>query len=110
MDPLYDEMFAEEITVDDLANIKEFTKKIINYWKEKWAMDSLNSRHFEEHWNVWVPKIYTPPINESCLNWNFNEDLAQDILLNTLDDFICDGDSANILQQLSALDKTPSVS
>lgn len=110
MDSDYNEIFAEEITEDVPPNIKELMMKIRNYWNEKFHNKSLNSSHFENHWKVWVPKIYSPPLNESCLNWNFNEDLSQDILLNTLDDFICDGDSTIVLKQLCAMDKTPSVS
>lgn len=110
MDSDYDEIFAEVIAVDVPSNIKEFVKKVTIYWLENVQKNTLNSCHFEVHWKVWVPKIYSPPLNESCLNWNFNEDLAQDILLNTLDDFICNGDSSKILKQLSHTDKKSSVS
>lgn len=110
MDTVYDERFAEVIAVDVPSNIKEFVKKVTHYWLENLEKGCLNSCHFEVHWKVWVPKIYSPPLNESCLNWNFNEDLAQDILLNTLDDFICNGDSTTILKQLSSMDKKSSVS
>lgn len=110
MDSNYDELFAELIAVDVPSNIKEFMKKVTNYWLENFEKNTLNSSHFEVHWKVWVPKIYSPPLNESCLNWNFNEDLAQDTLLNTLDDFICNGDSSTILNQLGKNDKKSSVS
>lgn len=110
VDSGYDEIFAEEISVDVPSNTKEVVRKVANYWIEKFEKNLLYSSHFEIHWKVWVPKIYSPPLNESCLNWNFNEDLAQDILLNTLDEFICNGDSVRVLQQLSTMDKTPSVS
>lgn len=110
MDNLYDETFSEEITVDVPSNIKEFTKKVTNYWMEKFKKHVLYTSDFEDHWKVWVAKIYSPPLNESCLNWNFNEDLAQDILLNTLDDFICNGDTAMVMKQLRAINKAPSVS
>lgn len=110
MDTVYDERFAEAIAVDVPANIKEFVKKVTQYWLENFENGSLNSCHFEVHWKVWVPKIYSPPLNESCLNWNFNEDLAQDILLNTLDDFICNGDSTTILKQFVSMNQKSSVS
>lgn len=110
MDTVYDERFAEVIAVDVPSNIKEFVKEVTHYWLENFEKGCLNSSHFEVHWKVWVPKIYSPPLNESCLNWNFNEDLSQDILLNTLDDFICNGDSTTVLKNLSSLDKKSSVS
>ncbi|CAH1159942.1 unnamed protein product [Phaedon cochleariae] len=98
-----------EIATDDPSTVREFTKKIIEKWRDRFAKGVITSAHFEELWRVWVPKIYSPSLNESCLNWNFNEELAQDVLFNTLDEFICNGDPNIVLKQLSELDKAPSV-
>lgn len=98
-----------EMSLDDVPNVKAFTAKIVQRWRESLQDGSLTSTKFEELWKVWVPKIYSPAINESCLNWNFNEELAQEILINTLDEFICDGDPNVVFKQLSEMDKAPSV-
>lgn len=107
------EMPSDDVSLDivstDPSCVKEFTKKIVRSWISKYEQNSLSTLHFEKLWMIWVPEIYSPSINESCLNWNFNEDLAQDILLNTLEEFICNGDPNVVLKQLSEMDKTPSV-
>lgn len=110
METGYEELFSGEIAAAVPSNIREFTKKLTNYWISKFNRGVLSSSDFEDHWKVWVTNIYTPPVNETCLNWTFNEDLSQDILLNPLEDFICNGDSSIILKQISNLDKAPSVS
>ncbi|KAG5890458.1 hypothetical protein JTB14_031270 [Gonioctena quinquepunctata] len=108
------EMFSDEVKFDwmmteNMGNVKEVTKKVVEKWRKRFEKGLLTSIHFEELWRVWVPKIYSPSPNESCLNWNFNEELAQEVLFNTLDEFICDGDPTTVLKQLSEMDKAPSV-
>ncbi|KAJ8942266.1 hypothetical protein NQ318_008010 [Aromia moschata] len=98
-----------EMSPDDVTDIKELATKVVQKWKQSFEKGCLTNLHFEEIWRVWVPKIYSPSLNESCLNWNFNEDLAQDILFNTLDEFICNGDPSVVLKQLCEMDKAPSV-
>lgn len=88
-----------------LLNEKEEIKK----WQEIFKKGMLSSSHFKEYWRVKVPRIYSPSPNESCLNWSFNEEEAQRVLFNILEEFICDGDPGVVLDQLSKLDKPPSV-
>lgn len=109
IDMPYNDFSLEEFSTEDPANVKEFTKKILQRWREDFEAGQLTAVHFEELWKLCVPKIYSPTINETCLNWNFNEERAQDILFNTLDDFICNGDSTTVLKLLSEMDKAPSV-
>lgn len=85
------------------------TKSIVTKWINNHKNGILTTSHFEDHWRYWVPKIYSPALNESCLNWNFNEELAQEVLINTLKEFICNGDPAVVLAELSRLEKPPSV-
>lgn len=84
-------------------------KKLIDKWSEKMQNGLLSSTHFKEHWRVWVPRIYSPSQNESCLDWTFDEDKARKILFSTLEEFICNGDPVKVLSNLSQLDKPPSV-
>lgn len=84
-------------------------KECVEKWQEKMKQGVLSSTHFKEHWRVWVPRLYSPTQNESCLDWTFDEEKARKILFNTLEEFICDGDPGEILGNLSQLDKPPSV-
>lgn len=85
------------------------TKQTIDKWLEKFQQGVLSTSHFKEYWKTWVPRIYSPSLNENCLNWSFNEEEAQRILFNVLETFICNGDSSIVLNSLSQLDKPPSV-
>lgn len=85
------------------------SKPCVNVWMDKMSKGLLSCTHFKEHWRIWVPKIYSPEPNGSCLDWNFDEDKAQKILYNTLEEFICNGNPQEVLQQLSQLDNPPSV-
>lgn len=85
------------------------TQEVVEKWMEKFKEGVLNANHFKEFWRVWVPRIYSPSLNESSLNWSFNEDEAHRILFSTLEQFICDGDPTVVLNQLSQLDRPPSV-
>lgn len=85
------------------------SKPCVNVWMDKMSKGMLTSTHFKEHWRIWVPKIYSPEPNGNCLNWSFDEDMAQKMLYNTLEEFICNGDSREVLQQLRQMEKPPSV-
>ena len=84
-------------------------KPCVNVWMDKMSKGILSPSHFKEHWRIWVPKIYSPAPNDDCLNWNFDEDLAQKMLFNTLEEFICNGEPQVVLKNLSQLDNPPSV-
>lgn len=84
-------------------------KEVVQKWLEKHEEGVLTPNTFKEYWRKWVPRIYSPSLNESCINWSFNEDEAQRVLFNTLEEFICRGDPQVVLNELSQLDKPPSV-
>lgn len=85
------------------------TKDVLAKWIEKQEQGLLSASNFKEYWRTWVPRIYSPPVNESCLNWNFNEEKAQRVLFSPLEEFICNGDPPTVLAQLSKLENPPSV-
>lgn len=85
------------------------TKEVVHKWMDTYEKGMLASSHFKEYWRTWVPRIYSPHLNESCLNWSFNEDEAQRILFSPLEEFMCNGDPATVLTLLSQLEKPPSV-
>lgn len=80
-------------------------EEIVAEWLSK--QDTITPADFHQHWKKWVPRIYSPRLNESCLNWQFDEDLAQTLLFSVLEQYICNGDPSSVLAQ--PLDKPPSV-
>lgn len=87
-----------------LLTFENFSHSCVNVWMEKMNKGVLTCTHFNEHWRVWVPKIYSPEPNSNCLDWVFDEETAQKILFNTLEEFICNGDPKTILKELSQMD------
>ena len=84
-------------------------KPCVNVWMDKLSKGILTATHFKEHWRIWVPKIYSPEPNTNILNWTFDEEDAQKLLYNTLEEFICNGDPCEVLKQLRENDDPPSV-
>lgn len=85
------------------------SKPIVQVWMEKFSKGLLSCNHFKEHWRVWVPSIFSPEPNNSCLDWSFDEEQAQKILFDSLEEFICNGDPQTVLKSLSQLDHPPSI-
>lgn len=81
----------------------------VDVWMEKMNKGVLTSINFREYWRVWVPKIYSLQRNGNCLDWNINEEKAQKILYDTLEEFICNGDPQVVLKELSKMDNPPSI-
>lgn len=82
---------------------------IASKWIEDFEKDLFSANTLKQHWVEWVPKIYCPALNENCLNWQFNEDLASDVLFLPLEYFICKGSSPEALSQLDHANKHSSV-
>jgi E3 ubiquitin-protein ligase UBR2 len=84
-------------------------KQCVEVWNHKLTSGVLSCRHFKEYWRIWVPKIYSPEPNRSCLDWSFDESKAQEVLFDTLEHFIFNGDPQEVITKLSQLDSPPSV-
>ncbi|KAK9886902.1 hypothetical protein WA026_019159 [Henosepilachna vigintioctopunctata] len=95
----------EDFSFDIAAETVKISKK----WKDKFEKDELSVADFEEHWKLWVPRIYTPGLNRDCLTWNFNEEFANYVLYKPILHFICDGDPEVVLAALCEEDKPASV-
>nr|CAD7425225.1 unnamed protein product [Timema monikensis] len=105
-------MDSDICDVDMTAVLPKFlepSKPIIEVWMEKFHKQILSGTHFKDHWRLWVPKLYSPEPNGSCLEWSFDEDKAQEVLFETLERFICNGDPQAVLSKLSQMDSPPSV-
>lgn len=60
-------------------------------WLEKLNCGELSAENFKEYWKVWVPKIYELKPADDCLEWNFDEKKAREILFDPLEKFIIKG-------------------
>ncbi|XP_029032051.2 E3 ubiquitin-protein ligase UBR2 [Osmia bicornis bicornis] len=96
-----EDMESSPAVSSDLPN---FSNPCVNTWIEKMNKGVLSCNHFKEHWRIWVPKIYSPEPDSNCLDWNFDEEKAQKVLYNTLEEFICNGDPQVVLKQISQTD------
>ncbi|XP_063240177.1 E3 ubiquitin-protein ligase UBR2 [Bacillus rossius redtenbacheri] len=84
-------------------------RPVVDTWMEKLEKGILSPTHFKDHWRVWVPKIYSPEPNGSCLEGAADEDTAKEVLYDTLERFICNGDPQEVLSKLSKINSPPSV-
>ncbi|KAI5739939.1 hypothetical protein M8J77_025327 [Diaphorina citri] len=82
---------------------------VVNDWKQKFQQGTLSITDFKEHWKVWVPHLLSPEPKSSCLDWSFDENKVQNILFDSLEEFICDGSPEEIFQKVSQMDNPPSV-
>ncbi|XP_054260913.1 E3 ubiquitin-protein ligase UBR2 isoform X2 [Macrosteles quadrilineatus] len=85
------------------------SKPCVQVWMDKFTKGILSCNHFKDHWRVWVPRIFSPEPSNNCLDWNFDNEKAQQILIDTLEEFICNGDPQTVLKSLSQLDNPPSI-
>ncbi|XP_022906723.2 E3 ubiquitin-protein ligase UBR2 [Onthophagus taurus] len=97
------------VDVEMISDQEMVTKEIVKKWMEKFEEGVLSSSHFKEYWRTWVPRLYSPGMNDNCLHFNFNEDEASRKLFQPLEEFICNGDPVAVWQQLTEKDKKPSV-
>ncbi|KAJ2945313.1 hypothetical protein O0L34_g9400 [Tuta absoluta] len=61
---------------------------VVEQWRAKMAEGVLSPAHFQDHWRVTVPRIYSPQPNRTCLDWSFDEELAAKLLLQPLEQFV----------------------
>lgn len=85
------------------------SKPCAQEWMERFSKGTLSCTHFKAHWRIWVPSIFSPEPNNSCLDWSFDEEQAQRVLFNTLEEFICNGDPQSVFKNLNQLDNPPSI-
>ncbi|XP_050524886.1 E3 ubiquitin-protein ligase UBR2 [Daktulosphaira vitifoliae] len=97
--------------VDESTVSKDSEKhvNIVPEWLEKFKSDTLNEIDFRKYWKYWVARLLKPEIHVSSLEWSFNEQKTEKILFNTLEEFICDGNSIEVLRGLTQQNYPPSV-
>ncbi|XP_026318050.1 E3 ubiquitin-protein ligase UBR1 [Hyposmocoma kahamanoa] len=68
---------------------------VVELWRAKMTEGVLSPAHFQDHWRVTVPRIYSPQPNRTCLDWSFDEELATKLLLQPLEQFVWGATDAN---------------
>lgn len=103
--------FETPMEVDESNDSKELDKNanIVIEWLFKFDSDSLTESDFRNYWKTWVPRILKPEVQGNSLEWSFNEQKAQQTLFNTLEEFICNGNSMEIFRVLIQQNHPPSV-
>ncbi|XP_045778692.1 E3 ubiquitin-protein ligase UBR1 isoform X1 [Maniola jurtina] len=61
---------------------------VVELWRTKLAEGVLSPAHFQDHWRVTVPRIYSPQPNRTCLDWSFDEESAAKLLIQPLEQFV----------------------
>ncbi|XP_048517590.1 E3 ubiquitin-protein ligase UBR2 isoform X2 [Dendroctonus ponderosae] len=100
--------------MDDSADVEmspepPTSSQIVAEWLEAFERNAFSPILISKYWAHWVPKIYSPTLNDNCLNWQFNEMLAKEILFNPLEQFICNGENQGALEQICHATKHASV-
>lgn len=97
--------------VDEVNDSKELDKNvnIVPEWLAKFESNTLTESDFRNYWKIWVPHILKPEIQGNSLEWSFNEQKAEQILFNSLEEFICSGNSIEVLHGLTQQNYPPSV-
>lgn len=95
--------------VDESNDFKEKNLSIVSEWLTKFQSNTLLEADFRNYWKIWVPRILKPEIQGSSLEWSFNEQKAEQMLFNTLEEFICSGNSIEVLHGLTQQNYPPSV-
>jgi len=97
--------------VDESNDSKEIDQNfdIVKEWSTKFENNALTEFDFRNYWKTCVPIVLKPEIQGSSLEWSFNEQKAEKALLNTLEEFICNGNSNEVLHGLTKQNFPPSV-
>lgn len=103
--------FDTPMEVDETNDSKEndISNNIISEWLIKFDSNTLIESDFRDYWKLWVPRILKPEIQGNSLEWSFNEQKAEKVLFNTLEEFICSGNSIEVLRGLTQQNYPPSV-
>ncbi|XP_047516018.1 E3 ubiquitin-protein ligase UBR1 isoform X1 [Pieris napi] len=61
---------------------------VVELWRTKMEEGVLAPTHFQDHWRITVPRIYSPQPNRTCRDSSFDEELALKLLIQPLEQFV----------------------
>ncbi|XP_049878281.1 E3 ubiquitin-protein ligase UBR1 isoform X3 [Pectinophora gossypiella] len=79
---------AQDMLPVDRFQLPARAVAVLELWRTKSKERVLSPAHFQDHWRIAVPRIYSPQPNRTCLDWAFDEELAGRVLLQPLEQFI----------------------
>ncbi|XP_071525838.1 LOW QUALITY PROTEIN: E3 ubiquitin-protein ligase UBR2 [Panulirus ornatus] len=82
---------------------------LVERWNALHKEGRFSALNVREYWRIKVPEIYSPQLNCNCLRITFDEELAQKLLFDPLERFMCGGDPAQVFQMVKQLDTPPSL-
>ncbi|CAL4120871.1 unnamed protein product [Meganyctiphanes norvegica] len=83
--------------------------EMVTKWQELHKEGRFSALNVREYWRIKVPEIYSPQPNCNCLRITFDDELAQKLLFDSLEQFMCGGDPAQVYQMVRQLDNPPSL-
>ncbi|KAG7160528.1 E3 ubiquitin-protein ligase UBR2-like 2, partial [Homarus americanus] len=83
--------------------------ELVERWDALHKEGRFSALNVREYWRIKVPEIYSPQPNCNCLRITFDEELAQKMLFDPLERFMCGGDPAQVYQMVKQLDNPPSL-
>ncbi|XP_054719736.1 E3 ubiquitin-protein ligase UBR2-like [Uloborus diversus] len=79
-------------------------------WNKKYECKTLSSSDFKQFWAKNVPVIYSPTLDCDCLNLTYDEEKANKVLFEPLEQFVCGSkDPSQVFEYLKSLSETPSL-
>ncbi|XP_050308066.1 E3 ubiquitin-protein ligase UBR2 isoform X2 [Anthonomus grandis grandis] len=76
------------------------SNEIVSQWLQLFESGTFDPAVLNKHWIKWVPEVYSPTLDKSCLSWQFNEELAKEVLFAPIEKFICKEDPEEVLNGL----------
>nr|XP_045609964.1 E3 ubiquitin-protein ligase UBR2-like isoform X2 [Procambarus clarkii] len=83
--------------------------ELVERWNVLHKEGRFSALNVREYWRIKVPEIYSPQPNCNCLRITFDDELAQKMLFDPLERFMCGGDPAQVYQMVKQLDNPPSL-
>lgn len=101
---------GEQMTDRNMDYITVDMNPTVVQWVKLHESGELTKNHLTDFWRDWVPKIYQPTVFNQELTWTVNEDMVTDILIGTLERFICNGKNPDeVMAELHSKERASSV-
>ncbi|XP_050682744.1 E3 ubiquitin-protein ligase UBR1 isoform X2 [Leptidea sinapis] len=79
---------SPEMIPADRFTLPACADAVVEQWRTKMDEGVLSQAHFQDHWRVTVPRIYSPQSNRSCLDLTYDEERANTLLFQPLERFV----------------------
>ena len=98
-------MEVSEESSDNALDLDAWVAKLLT----EFASNTLKIEEFHKHWALWAEKAFHKVDHAKNLLLDQDDREIRRILLNPLEKFLCNGESVDVLQEFSELNKPPSI-